>query len=305
MKCEKLSVGFPGVTLINDLDWTVRWGERWGVIGENGAGKSSLLMTVLGIFDAVGGRGYLGSNVVAGIFSQDAVDLDPDDSPLEHVMTECNLEVGPARNMLGRFLFEGDDVFRPIKTLSGGEKNKLVLACLMHLSPNLLILDEPTNHLDMDSREALISVLNEYQGTLVLISHDRRLLAEVTSQTLDVRREGVIQFNGGYEEYRLSQKQPAETKAAAKVEAVKSTLSPRELSKAISKAESDLAQIEAAVADTEQRIKQIESDLETVDPDDVVALTQDYSAAQSELARRMEEWEGAALRLEELQAMQG
>jgi ATP-binding cassette subfamily F protein 3 len=308
LKCEKLSVGFPGLTLIRDLDWTVRWGDRWGVIGENGSGKSSLLKTVLGIYDPVGGRGYLGSNVIAGIFTQDAVDLDQDDSPLEHVMTECNLEVGPARNLLGRFLFEGDDVFRPIRTLSGGEKNKLVLAYLMHLSPNLLVLDEPTNHLDMDSREALASVLNEYKGTLILISHDRRLLSEVTTSTLDVRHEGVVEYAGGYEEYRIRQRMgslPVESKTQVHTRPAP-TMSPRELSKEIGKVEGELNKAEDAIHATEVRIKDLEKKLWAVGPgDDVVKLSHDHLAAQKELEKLMHHWEDVTLKLDDLRAMQG
>jgi ATP-binding cassette subfamily F protein 3 len=278
------------------------------VIGENGAGKSSLLKTVLGIYEAQGGRGYLGSNVIAGIFTQDAVDLDQDDSPLEHVMTECNLEVGPARNLLGRFLFEGDDVFRPIRTLSGGEKNKLVLACLMHLSPNLLVLDEPTNHLDMDSREALASVLQEYKGTLILISHDRRLLTSVTSSTLDVRHEGVIEFSGGYEEYRIRQRTGSlPTESKPKVEAKpEPTMSPRELSKEIGKVEGELDRVEIEIGETEDEIKLLEKKLWDVGPnDDVVKLSRDHEAAQKHLEELMKSWEEVTLKLEELRAMQG
>ncbi|HTQ08789.1 MAG TPA: ABC-F family ATP-binding cassette domain-containing protein, partial [Fimbriimonadaceae bacterium] len=235
VECEKLAVGFspsqfsrrgaPGedwgglddgegrrereLVLFQDLDWTVRIQDRWGVIGENGAGKSSLIKTVLGLIPALAGRSRLGSNLEIGYFSQDTQELDPEQSPLDFMVWECDMLPADARNLLGRFLFSGDDVYRPIRTLSGGEKNKLSLARLTHQQPNLLILDEPTNHLDMDSREALAGVLKEFRGTLILISHDRWLLSQVTDHTLDVRRAGPVQFNGSYPEYRLWQKRGA------------------------------------------------------------------------------------------------
>ncbi|HXH60231.1 MAG TPA: ABC-F family ATP-binding cassette domain-containing protein, partial [Fimbriimonadaceae bacterium] len=161
VECKSLGVGYPGLDLIEGFDWIVRWGDRWGVIGENGAGKSSLARTALGMQEPTSGSRRLGSRVEVGYFAQDATGLDLELSPLQFVSYECGLDAGPARDLLGRFLIEGDDVFRPIRTLSGGEKNKLALARLCAISPNLLVLDEPTNHLDMASREALAEVLDD------------------------------------------------------------------------------------------------------------------------------------------------
>ena len=199
---ERLTIGFDKAALLPPIDWTVRYGERWGIIGENGAGKSTLIRVVMGLLDPIEGKARLGSNVVAGYFSQDTADLDPEISPLDMMVYELDLKPAEARNLLARFLITGDDVYRPIRTLSGGEKNKLSLARLTHLNPNLLVLDEPTNHLDMDSREALAGVINEFTGTLVLISHDRWLLEQVTDHTLDVRRSGVVQYPGSYNDYK-------------------------------------------------------------------------------------------------------
>lgn len=198
-------LGYTGcsyVPLIKGLDWTVRIGERWGVIGENGSGKSTLIKTILGLREAQEGSARLGANVQAGYFAQDDSELNPEQSPLEYMVYEVGLLPAEARDLLGRYLITGEDVFRPIKTFSGGEKNKLSLAHLTAQNPNLLVLDEPTNHLDMASREALAQVLAGYNGTLILISHDRWLLSKVTNHTLDIRREDVKQFGGSYEEYR-------------------------------------------------------------------------------------------------------
>ena len=120
-----------------------------------------------------------------------------------------DMEPVEARTHLGRFLFTGDDVFRPVRLLSGGEKNKLVLAQLTWLKPNLLILDEPTNHLDLDSREALGQMLREYDGTLLLVSHDRYLLDQVTTHTLEVADGHARLYDLGYQEYRTAKRKEA------------------------------------------------------------------------------------------------
>lgn len=313
MEAVGLRVGYPGVTLIESLDWQAKFGERWGIIGENGAGKSTLIKTLLGQLEAQGGRSRLGSNVELGYFSQDTAVLDPEDSPLEFIMSECSLEPGPARDLLGRFLFHGDDVFRPIRTLSGGEKNKLVLAALTFASPNLLILDEPTNHLDMDSREALGEVLREYPGTLILISHDRWLLGQVTTHTLDIRRSGPVQYSGSYpecREWRTRQDRPGVAplvaRGSARPVAEAPSLSPRELSK-------EIARMRGVVAASEQEIERLEGQLAHVerqlsDPEsagDVVALSVRHGELQAEVQRAMEQWEAHSRRLDELSAMQG
>ena len=308
IECEKLAIGFPGVELFRDLNWTVRYGEQWGVIGENGSGKSTLIKAVLGLLEPLSGKTRLGSNVVVGYFSQDVSDIDVNQSPIDFMVYECDMLPADARNLLGRYLITGDDVYRPIKTFSGGEKNKLALARLTNLNPNLLVLDEPTNHLDMASREALAQILNEYKGTLVLISHDRWLLGQVTDHILDIRRAGPIAYPGGYEDYRAGRK-PIETKKpTAKTQEPEEApkLSPRELSKEIQRVEKLVAQLENEVADQEADIKDLEDRLANVDPTaDILALTQQHAQAQERLAGTMSAWEEQSLKLEELQAKQG
>ncbi|MER3495482.1 MAG: ABC transporter ATP-binding protein, partial [Armatimonadota bacterium] len=227
LEAKKLRVGFDdGEVLIGSLDWTVTAGDRWGIVGANGAGKSTLVKTALGQRPAHGGQVKLGSNVDVGYFSQDAEDLDPTASPLDVLVYEDGMLPEPARKLLGRFLLSGDDVFRPIRSLSGGEKNKLSLARLTHQKPNLLVLDEPTNHLDMDSRDALIEILREYDGTLLLVSHDRHLLNAITRQTLDVQLDGVVQYPGSYAEYASRRRAPMAASVAVPVQAPASAPTP-------------------------------------------------------------------------------
>jgi ATP-binding cassette subfamily F protein 3 len=295
VEAQGLSVGFEDGVLFSALDWTVRWGDRWGVIGENGAGKSTLVRTMLGRHPVLSGSVKIGANVEVGYFAQDAQEIDQELSPLQFMCYECGMDSGPARDMLGRFLIEGDDVFRPIRTLSGGEKNKLSLARLCWESPNLLVLDEPTNHLDMASREALAEVLRDYQGTMVLVSHDRWLLKQVATSVLDVRRSGCVQFPGTYDEYRRRVSSPAVTLRASALPQGYEGLSPRERSKAIE-------QLKRSVAECEERVSALESALAALETQlasppsgaDLVALGERHSALKAQVEAAVKEWESEA-----------
>jgi ATP-binding cassette subfamily F protein 3 len=307
IEAKKLSIGFGSTVLVKDFDWTVRYGERWGIIGENGAGKSTLLKAALGMIQPLSGTARLGSSVAAGYFAQDAETLNLDISPLDMMCWECDLEPDQARNLLGRFLIEGDDVFRPIRTLSGGEKNKLSLARLTVMNPNLLVLDEPTNHLDMDSREALAKVLREFTGTLVLVSHDRWLLSETAENILDIRHSGPVVFPGGYADYRRRSGQAvvAAPVAAKAAEVEQPQLSPHALSKEIQRMERLVTEIEGQVHSGEQALKELEGKLANLGPtDDVMGLTRRHAGLQEELAGSLSAWEEQSLKLEELRGQQ-
>lgn len=318
LSCSALRVGFRSETagqveLFPPLDWTVRWAERWGVIGENGAGKSTLIKTILGEADPLGGMSKLGANVQVGYFHQDVSDLDGDMTPLEFLVYEAGMDTGPARDLLGRFLFSGDDVFRSVNKLSGGEKNKLVLAMLVQMNPNLLVLDEPTNHLDMDSRSALAEVLKGFGGTLILVSHDRWLLENTVDKTLDVRKSGAVTFPGGYTDYWVKSKQqgsparqqrPVPNPAADQLQSARG--SARELSKEIQKQEKLVAQIELEVADAEQALKMVEKNLAELPPTaDIFDLTSKHQRLTEEIASGLAAWEENARLLENLKSKQG
>lgn len=320
---EKLSIGFVSETgentvLFSGLDWEARYGDRWGVIGENGSGKSTLIKVLLGELEPLAGRARVGSNIITGYFSQDTSDLDPEMSPLDVMVWEMDMKPPEARNLLARFLLTGDDVYRPVKTLSGGEKNKLSLARLTQLQPNLLILDEPTNHLDMDSREALAEVLKDYKGTLILISHDRWLLTQVTEQTLDIRRSGPIVYPGSYSEYRnrsnkpnvkaqkAAPQPPGIPKLLGKDKPEEPELTPRELSKEIARAAKLVAEIELEISDDEETLKEIEQELANLSPTaDVFSLTRDHQLLKERLEGRMAAWQEQSERLNKLAEMQG
>jgi len=316
VETDRLAIGYPGKDLKTSIDWIVRNGERWGVIGENGAGKSTLVKTVMGRLDSLGGMAKLGSNVIAGYFDQDTSDLDPEDSPLDALIWDLDLKPAEARDLLARFLITGDDVYRPIKTMSGGEKNKLMLARLTHLNPNLLVLDEPTNHLDMASREALGQVIKEFKGTLIVVSHDRWLLRLVADHILDVRRDGIQKYEGTYDEYRRwvssgkidAKKILSDVPKAAKpvvvkkpVEPVAPGLTPRELSKEIQRVQKLVADTEKLISDCEENLKEIEAELANLSPDaNVFNLTREHGEVQVQLAEAMKLWEDSSVRVEQL-----
>lgn len=307
LESKGISMAFGTQKLYDNVDWTVRIGERWGVVGENGAGKSTLIKNILGLIPPLAGEGRIGANVEIGYFAQDVVDLDPKQSPLDYLVYEFDLKPPEARDLLGRFLFSGEDVFRPIKTLSGGEKNKLVLASLTTLHPNLLVLDEPTNHLDMDSREALAEVLREFKGSLVLISHDRWLLDQVTDHTLNVTKSGVKTYPGTYSEYRRKQNTTGKSQSgptAAIVEVPK--LSPRELSKEIQRLTRVVEDHETTISKTEVAIKTLEAKLAAGVPEgDLRAETARHAELTGKLESELAAWESDTTALENLRESQG
>jgi ATP-binding cassette subfamily F protein 3 len=243
-----------------------------------------------------------------GYFSQDASTLNLDLSPMMYLHEVLGMDIPSARNLLGRFLLTGDDATRPMRTLSGGERNKVQLAALTADSPNVLILDEPTNHLDMASREALAEVLREFNGALILVSHDRWLLDQVTEKTLDVQPGRITDYGGPYGEYRRWKDKRAsapEPKRAgpAVVEAPTPTLSPRELSKEISRREKELLALEDQIARQEASLANVEGRMATPGPqDDLVALSLEHTTLNSQLHQLMADWESQGNELEALRA---
>lgn len=185
-----------------DLD--LRRGECVALLGPNGSGKTTLLKTLLGQVAPLAGYARLGASLKIGYFAQVHSDLDPDKTPLDAVLEVKNLPLAEARNFLARFLFRGDDVFKRIGSLSGGERSRVALARLVLERANFLLLDEPTNHLDITSQEILEGVLDEYQGTILLVTHDRYLVDRLASQLWIIHEEerALEVFEGTWAEYQ-------------------------------------------------------------------------------------------------------
>ena len=180
--------------------------ERVAVVGVNGAGKSTLLKVITGLTEATDGKAVIGANVEIGYFSQYSMDvLNPNKTVFEEVRDRVKDKTdGYMRNLLAAFLFRGDDVEKKVSVLSGGEKSRLILATILTNPCNLLILDEPTNHLDIRSREVLIDALKAFEGTILIVSHDRHFLKQLTTQVAEVNKGGVKFYPGSYTEYLTS-----------------------------------------------------------------------------------------------------
>jgi ATPase subunit of ABC transporter with duplicated ATPase domains len=189
--------------IYDGLDLLVRRRERCCVLGVNGAGKSTLLKLVTGTTEPDEGSVTLGGSVKLGYFAQHAMDmLDGDRSvfeTLDRAFPQANQ--GALRTLAGAFGFSGDEIDKPCRVLSGGEKARLVMALMLYDPPNFLVLDEPTNHLDIATKEMLIAALAQYEGTMLFVSHDRHFLAALSNRVLELTPEGIHQYGGGYTEY--------------------------------------------------------------------------------------------------------
>jgi ATP-binding cassette subfamily F protein 3 len=190
--------------VVRDIGFSLQSGQRYGLLGINGAGKSTLIKTIAGELSPLSGVAHFNKGLVVGYFAQHQVEmLRDDESPLWHFQRmTTRVRDQELRSFLGGFNFAGDMAIRPITNFSGGEKARLALAMIVWERPNLLLLDEPTNHLDLETREALTVALAQFEGTLVLVSHDRHLLRATTDQFLIVA-DGTLQpFDGDLDDYR-------------------------------------------------------------------------------------------------------
>ena len=206
---EDMNKSYGEKTLFTNLNIDLKRGEKVALIGENGRGKTTLFKIIMDKVEADKGIKVLGTNVNVGYYDQEQSDLNLDKTILDEVWDEFpNLTTSKLRSYLASFLFTGDDVFKVINTLSGGEKCRINLLKLMLSKSNLLLLDEPTNHLDIISREALEDAILEYDGTLMVISHDRYFLNKVIGRILELKEEGVSEYLGNYSYYQEKKLNP-------------------------------------------------------------------------------------------------
>jgi ATPase subunit of ABC transporter with duplicated ATPase domains len=199
---DGVSKAFGRKTIYDGFDFLVRRGERWCVMGKNGAGKSTLLKMVAGALSPDTGSVRLGASLKVGYFAQQSFELlDPSLTVWEQIQKDFPLEsIGTLRNLLGAFHFSGDDVEKKIRSLSGGERSRLVLARMLLDPPNFLILDEPTNHLDLATKEMLIDALRDFDGTMLFVSHDRTFLRGLSNRVLELDGTPRV-YSGSYVEY--------------------------------------------------------------------------------------------------------
>jgi ATP-binding cassette subfamily F protein 3 len=259
---EDVDAGYGDKTVLSNITLSIQAEQRIGLLGVNGAGKSTLIKTIAGALAPLAGSAVFNKGVVIGYFAQHQVEMLRDDqSPLWHLsqLSDKKAREQDLRDYLGSFNFPGEMATGPIEHFSGGEKARLALALIVWQRPNLLLLDEPTNHLDLETREALTVALAQFEGTLVLVSHDRHLLRATTEQLLVVKDGRVEPFDGDLDEYReavLEKKQAApQTKMApppAKSEP-KAQKSKNQLSR-IKRIEEQMAKLSAKKASLEQAL---------------------------------------------------
>ena len=301
---KDLSKNFDGRTLFRNFDLHLRAGERVAIIGPNGVGKTTLLNIITGRLTSDSGEVIFGANVDMGYYDQQQADLHSDKDVLHELWDDFpRMNPSEVRSVLALFLLTGDDVFQPIATLSGGEKGRVALAKLMLKKDNFLILDEPTNHLDMDSREVLEGALDDFDGTLLTVSHDRYFINRVANRVIEMTPDGVTEYLGNYDDYLEKKRRMAEEEAAPAPGMTRTQQDKekrrqrlaRENKKALHQR---VQQLEKQVADAEQAIADLEarmSDPETYrDPEQGRAVADEHARMQQLLSDLMEEWTEAA-----------
>ena len=308
LQTRGLSVGYAdeGQALFNVPDLILERTECAAIIGPNGAGKTTFLKTILETIPPLAGAVVLGGSLSVGYFAQAHEKLHPSWTLIEEIQgIRPKMLPAEARDYLAKFLFTGEDVFKQVEVLSGGERGRLALACLALEGTNLLLLDEPTNHLDLQSQEILQQVLQEYPGTILLVSHDRYLIDGLATQIWEVvpSNRTLVQFNGTYSEYRLYKQQMASqpSKPAAAVVQPRVQKSAGISKSERSKIEKRITEIEKEVAELEREMKLIETTLANppADPAKVQQLGAAYAALQQRIETLMEEWTSQHIRLED------
>ena len=312
---ESLSKSFPGQTLFSDISFEIKRGERVALIGNNGTGKTTMLKIINGLIDADSGRFTLGSKVQIGYYDQEHHVLHMEKTIFEEIsdayptLTETEI-----RNMLAAFLFTGDDVFKLISALSGGERGRVSLAKLMLSEANFLILDEPTNHLDIASKEILEEALNSYTGTVFYVSHDRYFINRTAHRILDLTEGQFISYVGNYDYYlekhdtvmaaiEANAPQNADADSAVAAKAAESEVkldwkAQKEEQARLRKKENDLKKCEEKIAELEERISEIDTEMSDPAIGTQVAklqeLTKEQTSCQEQLEKLYEQWEELA-----------
>ena len=308
---EDLAKSFPQQKLFSNISFQIKRGERIALIGNNGTGKTTMLKILNGLLDADAGSFSLGAKVQIGYYDQEHHVLHAEKTIFEEISdTYPTLTETQIRNMLAAFLFTGDDVFKVISSLSGGERGRVSLAKLMLSEANFLILDEPTNHLDIASKEILEEALNSYTGTVLYVSHDRYFINQTATRILDLTNQSVVNYIGDYD-YYLEKKEELTEKYApsaqeATEEAKEETPSEGKLTwqqqkeeqARKRKQENELKKVEKRIEELETRDKEIDDTLVLPDVCTNVGrcaeLSREKDKIQAELEELYEKWEELA-----------
>jgi len=294
--------GVPEKLLFSAPDIELRRLDCAALIGPNGAGKSTFLKTILGSLSPLAGEATLGASLHVGYFAQAHEGLDPDKTVLDEIIAASGMLPYQARDYLGKYLFSGDDAFKLVSMLSGGERGRLALAKLALEDTNLLLLDEPTNHLDIPSQEVLQSVLDNYQGTILLVTHDRYLVDALATQIWEINPDEsqMTAFNGTYSQMKEEREKEAARLAALQAEKAdtrNSNIESRKSKNRETKEErrriAQLQELENTIAELEATLANLITQLESpfVKPEEVGKLGIEYERVQKEMDEKLNEWE--------------
>ncbi len=295
---QDLAVGYDAAApLFHCPDLDLRRGECVALLGPNGSGKTTLLKTVLGQLQPLAGYSRLGASLKIGYFAQVHTDLDPEKSILDTVLEVRNLPLGEARGFLARFLFTGDDVFKRVGDLSGGEQSRVALAKLILQRANFLLLDEPTNHLDIASQEILEEVLDDFSGTIVLVTHDRYLVDRLATQLwiIEPARQALKVFPGTWVEYVEAQSRTTE-EAEAREAKEKWTETQRQARRKEQRArrerearEQQVAQLESEIHRLEEQLRALQEEIATASESQEAMRIHELGTIYAELERHLQE----------------
>lgn len=308
LSVEELSKNFPGKPLFKNISFNIKRGERIFLLGPNGCGKSTLLKILAGRLEQTSGSFEYGHKIVLGYYDQELEGLNENNTVLEEVWNDNEkLTHTQIRNALAQFLFVGEEVYKTVGVLSGGEKSRVALTKLMLSGANLLLLDEPTNHLDVNSREALEEALLAFDGTLLAVSHDRYFIKKLASRIIEMSGNSLEDYKGDYAFY-LDHRRPLQEDAGAKGQNLSASKLEHQESKEEKarrrKLEKQLAACEDAIARTEARLSEISSEMaqEAALSDHVLlsSLHNEQLELESSLEKLYEDWETFSESLQEL-----
>jgi ATP-binding cassette, subfamily F, member 3 len=297
LQANDVTIGYPNHPLFTTREVELRRGESTVLIGPNGSGKTTFLKVLLGKLEPLKGSVRMGSSLKIGYFAQAHDALNPESTVMDELMNHKAMDADQARNYLAQYLFQAEDVFKPISALSGGERARLVLATLALDGANFLMLDEPTNHLDIPAREALQEVLENFTGTILLVSHDRYLIDRLATQIWDLRDGKLNVFKGSYREYTLR------GMAASSTAQPRQVLMPvRPLMRGDSKENrrkiEELGTIEGRIQEQELAIQRLSSEMQKTTKNQAYErmrqLSNQMAQAQAALDSLMAEWEKLA-----------
>jgi len=304
---ENLAIGYGEKVLARNINFILTRGEALGVIGGNGTGKTTFLKTVLGNIREISGKIIWGTKTDIGYYSQNLEDLEPRNEVIQELRRVApSAENGELRSFLARFLFTGEDVFKQVGDLSGGEKGRLALAKLIYSNKNVLVLDEPTNHLDIPSREALEDALDAYQGTIITVSHDRFFLDKIATQIMSFEENGKTEiYDGNYSEFHEWQNRQRQSAAVIQLPAESSSAKeePRDKDKPSDNLSKNQRQrIENRIKEIEEEIQRREDELSKIsfrmglpeiasDHAKLQQVTEEFQEMEKFIQSLYEEWE--------------